>query len=86
MRLEIVDKVEAPKKVPEEIRSNKKSSSITNPRSETIEIQNSQHNGSQNVQSIGDHSSDDEYSDTEDEGNPLRGSKKGVRHPAKSVL
>ena len=58
-----------------EVRTNKTTSTITNPRSEIDGIQNSQPSGSKSNRSNGVHASNIENSDTEDEDDhPLRAS------------
>ena len=58
-----------------EIRTNKTTSTITNPRSEIDGMQNSQPSGSKSIRSNGVHASNIENSDTEDEdGHPLEAS------------
>ena len=83
MREEIDSKFEA---ILKEIKTNKNASTITNPRSETNETQNSQPSGSRD-KSIGVHASLNENSDSENEDHPLRASKmKDLRHPAKPMF
>ena len=57
-----------------EIKTNKKASTVTNPRSEVNEIQDSQLSGSK-TKSIGAHASNNENSDSENDDYPLRASK-----------
>ena len=79
MREEMHNKFEA---ILREIRTNKNASTVTNPRSETNEIQDSQPSGSK-TKSIGVHASNNENSDFENDDYPLRASKmKDVKHPA----
>ena len=67
----------------EEIKSNKSASTVTNPRSETNEMQNTQPSGSKENKCIGVHASNTENSDSEDEYFPLRASKmRDLKHPA----
>ena len=83
MREEIDSKFEA---ILKEIKTNKNASTITNPRSETNETQNTQPSGSRD-RSIGVHASLNENSDSENEDHPLRASKmKDLRHPAKPMF
>ena len=83
MREEIDSKFEA---ILKEIKTNKNASTITNPRSETNETQNTQPSGSGD-RSIGVHASLNENSDSENEDHPLRASKmKDLRHPAKPMF
>ena len=83
MREEIDSKFEA---ILKEIKTNKNESTITNPRSETNETQNTRPSGSRD-RSIGVHASLNENSDSENEDHPLRASKlKDLRHPAKPMF
>ena len=83
MREEIDSKFEA---ILKEIKNNKNESTITNPRSETNETQNTQPSGSRD-RSVGVHASLNENSDSENEDHPLRASKmKDLRHPAKPMF
>ena len=72
MREEMEKKFDA---IWKEIRTNKTTSTITNPRSEIDGIQNSRPSGSKSIRSNGVHASKIENSDTEDEDDhPLRAS------------
>ena len=65
-----------------EIKTNKNASTVTNPRSEANEIQDSQPSRSK-TKSLGVHASNNENSDSENGYYPLRDSKmKDLRHPA----
>ena len=70
-----------------EVRTNKTTSIITNPRSEIDEIRSSQPLGSNSIRSNGVHASNIENSDTEDEDNhPLRVSEMHeLRNPARPI-
>ena len=69
-----------------EIKSNKSTSTVTNPRSEMDEIQNMQPSGSNTNKSTGVHASYNENIDSEDEDYPLQASKmRNLRHPAKPL-
>ena len=84
MREEMENKFDANLK---EIRTNKTTSTITNPRSEIDGIQNSQPSGSKSIRSNGVHASNIENSDTEDEDDhPLRASEMHeLRNPARPI-
>ena len=70
-----------------EVESNKTASTMTNPRSDFIEIQGLQPSGSKTTQSIGVHASNNENSDSENDNFPLRASKmKDLKHPAKPLF
>ena len=70
-----------------EIKSNKKASTVTNPRSENSETPNSQPSGSKTIRSIGVHASDNESSDTENDDYCLKTSKmRDLKHPAKPLI
>ena len=80
MREEMDNKFEA---ILREIKTNKIASTVTNPRSEVNEIQDSQPSGSK-TKSIGVHASYSENSDSENDDYHLRASKmKDLRHPVK---
>ena len=84
MREEMDNKLEA---ILKEIKSNKSASTVTNPRSETNEIQDPQPSGSKTNRSIGVHASNYEISDSENDDYPLRASKmKELRHPEKPLF
>ena len=81
MREEMDNKLEA---ILKEVKSNKTASTTTNPRSDVIEIQDSQPSGSKTNKSIGVRASNIENSDSENDDYPLRASKmKDLKHPAK---
>ena len=84
MREEMENKFDA---ILKEIRTNKTTSTITNPRSEVDRMQNSQPSGSKSIRSNGVHASNIENSDTEDEENhPLRASQMHeLRNPARPI-
>ena len=83
MREEMDNKLEA---ILREIKTNKSVSTVTNPRSETNEMQDPQPSGSRTIRSIGVHASNNENSETEDEDFPLRASKaKDLKQPAKPI-
>ena len=66
------------------IKSNKRASTVTNPRSEMNDTQNMQPSESKIDESIGVHSSYNKNSDSENEDYPLQASKmKVLVHPAK---
>ena len=80
MREEMDNKFKA---ILREIKTNKNTSTVTNPRSEGNEIQHSQPSGSK-TKSIGVHAPNNENSDSENNDYPLRVSKmEDLRHPAK---
>ena len=84
MREEMDNKLET---ILREIKSNKSVSVVTNPRSENDEIQNAQPMGSKGNKSIGVHASNNDNSETEDEGFPHKASKmKDLKHPAKPLF
>ena len=67
-----------------EIKSNKSTSTVTNPKSEVNEIQNMQTSGSKTNKSIGVPASHYENLNSEDEDYSLQASKmRDLRHPAK---
>ena len=69
-----------------EIRTNRAASTITNPKSETLETQKSQPLGSKTDKSIGVRASNIENADSEDEDCPLSPSElEDFRHPTKSL-
>ena len=81
MREEMENKLDA---ILKEIKSNKSTSTVTNPRSEMDEIQNMQPSGSKTNKSTGVHASYNENIDSGDEDYPLQASKmRDLRHPAK---
>ena len=84
MREEMENKFDAFLK---EIRTNKTTSIITNPRSKNDEIRKSQPSGSKSIKSNGVHASNIENSDTEDEDDhPLRASEMHeLRNPARPI-
>ena len=84
MKEEMENKFDA---VLKEIKTNKTTSTITNPRSEIDGMQNSQPSGSKSIRSNGVHASNIENSDTEDEDDhPLRASQMHeLRNPARPV-
>ena len=84
MREEMENKFDA---ILKEIRTNKTTSTITNPRSEVDGMQNSQPSGSKSIRSNGVHASNIESSDTGDEDNhPLRASQMHeLRNPARPI-
>ena len=83
MREEMDNKLEA---ILREIKTNKSVSTVTNPRSETNEMQDPQPSGSRTIRSIGVHASNNENSETEDEDFPLKASKaKDLKQPAKPI-
>ena len=66
-----------------EIKTNKSSSTVTNPRSDANEMQGSQQSGSRIDKSIGVHASNNENSDYENDDFPPKVSKmKDLKHPA----
>ena len=70
-----------------EVRTNKTASTMTNPRSDFNEMQDSQPSGSKTARSIGVHASNNENSDSENDDFPLRASKmKDLKHPAKPLF
>ena len=81
MREEMDNKFEA---ILREIKTNKNASTVTNPRSETNEIQDSQPSKSigSKTKSIGVHASNNENSDSENDDYLLRASKMNLKHPA----
>ena len=84
MREEMENKFDA---ILKEIRTNKTTSTISNPRSEIDGMQSSQPSGSKSVRSNGVHASNIENSDTEDEDvHPLRASEMHeLRNPARPI-
>ena len=84
MREEMENKFDA---ILKEIRTNKTTSTITNPRSEIDGMQNSQPSGSKSIRSNGVHASNIENSNTKDEdGHPLRASEMHeFRNPARPI-
>ena len=83
IREEIDNKLET---IIKEIRTNKNATTATNPRSETLETQNSQTSGSKTDRSIGFRPSNTENSDSEDEDYALRPSEmKDWRHSAQPL-
>ena len=83
MRKEMENKLDA---ILKEIKFNKSTSTVTNPRSEMDEIQNMQPSGSKTNKSNGVHASYKENIDSEDEDYPLQASKmRDLRHPAKPL-
>ena len=82
---EIVDsKLEA---ILREVKSDKTASTMTNPRSDFNEMQDSQTSRSKTAKSIGVHASNNENSDSENDDFPLRASKmKDLKHPAKPLF
>ena len=62
--------------IPKEIRTNKRTSIVTNPRSETDGTQNTQQTGSKIDMSIEVHASNNESSDQANEDYPLKASEK----------
>ena len=84
MREEMDSKLEA---ILKEVKSNKTTSTMTNPRSDIDEIQDLQPSGSKTVRSMGVRASNNENSDSENDDHPLRASKmKDLRHPAKPLF
>ena len=84
IREELENKLET---ILKEIKSNKSASTVINPRSEINEIRDPQLSGSKTNKSIGVHSSNNESSDSENDGYPLRASRmKDLRHPAKTLF
>ena len=84
MREEMENKLEM---ILKEIKSNKRSSTVTNPRSEINEYRDPQTSGSKANRSIGVHASNNENSCSENDDYPLRASKmKDFRHPARQVF
>ena len=70
-----------------EVKSNKTTSTVTNPRSDVDEILDSQHSGSKTNRSIGVRASNNDNSDSENDDYPLRVSKmKDLKHPAKPLF
>ena len=70
-----------------EVKTNKNASTVTNPRSDVNEIQDSQPAGSKIDKSIGVRASSNENSDTENDDYSLRVSKmKYLKHPAKPLF
>ena len=83
MREEMDNKLEA---ILREIKTNKSVSTVTNPRSETNEMQDPQPSGSRTIRSIGVHASNNENSETEDEDFPLKASKaRDLKQPANPI-
>ena len=84
MREKMDSKLEA---ILKEVKSNKTTSTMTNPRSDIDEIQDLQTSGSKTVRSMGVRASNNENSDSENDDHPLRASKmKDLRHPAKPLF
>ena len=84
MREEMDNKLEA---ILKEVKSNKTASTMTNSRSDIIEIQDPQPSGSKTVRSMGVRASNSENSDSENDDYPLRASKlKDLKHPAKPLF
>ena len=84
MREEMESKLEA---ILKEVYSNKSASTMTNPKSDFNEMQDSQPSGSKTVKSIEIHASNNENSDSENADFPLRASKmKDLKHPAKLLF
>ena len=87
MREEMDNKLEA---ILKEVKSNKTTSTVTNPRSKINEIQNSQPSGfktNRSIRSIGLRASNIEHSDSENDDYPLRASKmKDLKHHAKLLF
>ena len=84
MREEMEKKLET---ILKEVKSNKRASTVTNPRSEINEIRDSQPSGTKTNTSIGVHASNNENSDSENDDYPLRASKmKELKHPAKPLF
>ena len=80
MREEMDNQLEA---ILREIKTNKSSSTVTNPRSYANEMQGSQQSGSRIDKSIGVHASNNENSDYENDDFPPKVSKmKDLKHPA----
>ena len=70
-----------------EVKSNKTTSTVTNPRSKNNEIQDSQPSGFKTNRSIGFRASNIEHSDSENDDYPLRASKlKDLKHHAKLLF
>ena len=70
-----------------EVKSNKTASTMTNPRSDFNEMQDSPPSGTKTARSIGVHASNNENSDSEKDDFPLRASKmKDLKHPAKPLF
>ena len=81
MREEKDSKLEA---ILREVKTNKTTSTMTNPRSDFKEMQDSQPSGSKTARSTGVHASNNENSDSEKDDFPLRTSKmKDLKHSAK---
>ena len=84
MKEDMDSKLEA---ILKEVKSNKTASTMTNPRSDFIEMQDSQPSGSKTTNSIGVHASNNENSDSENDDFLLRASKmKDLKHPAKPLF
>ena len=84
MREEMDNKLEA---ILREIKTNKSSSTATNPRSDLNEIQENQQSGSRIDGSIGVHASNIENPDSENEDFPPKVSKmRDLKHPAKPLF
>ena len=84
MREEMDSKLEA---ILKEVKSNKTTSTMTNPRSDIDEIQDLQPSESITVRSMGVRASNNKNSDSENDDHPLRASKmKDLRHPAKALF
>ena len=80
MREEMDSKFEA---ILKEVKPNKTASTMTNPRSDVIEMKDSQPSGSETAKSIGVHASNNGNSDSENDDFPFRASKKkDIKHPA----
>ena len=81
MREEMNNKLEA---ILKEIKSNQSASTVTNPRFDVNEIQDTQPSGSKIDKSRGVRASNNENPDSESDEYPLRASKmKDLKHPAK---
>ena len=84
IREEMAKKFEA---ISKEVKSNKTASTVTNPRSELNVMQNRQFLGSEKVQSIEIHASNNENSAFESNNYPLRASKmKDLKQPVKPLF
>ena len=84
MRKEMDNKLEA---ILKEVKSNKTTSAVTNPRSKINGIKDSQPSGFKTNRSIGVRASNIENSDSENDYYPLRASKmKDLKHPAKQLF
>ena len=84
MREEMDNNLEA---ILKEVESNKTASTMTNPRSDSNEIQASEPSGSKTNKSIGVHASNIENSDSENDDYPLKASKmRDLKRPAKPLF